>query len=105
MLADCVGGSTGNAAVAARMFEPAGTASGSCGENLSRKQKNGTLMISGTGSMYNFQRMSTLWNEGLSVFDNSEPIQKKMIGEGVTGISDYAFCKCADSPNGLQQVS
>ena len=68
--------------------------SGSCGEKLHWKLKNGTLTITGTGSMYNYQQMGAPWNEELGTFDNNETIQKVVIEEGVTGIGDYAFYNC-----------
>ncbi len=62
-------------------------ASGTCGSNVNwRVTKNGTLVISGTGTMYGYSGYGTQpW------FDYRSQIKKVQILSGVTSIGNYAF--------------
>ena len=69
---------------------PSTTGSGSCGEHLSWELNDaGTLTISGTGTMTDFDTFSMVpWK-------NYTPyIQHVIFRDGVTSISDYAFQQC-----------
>ena len=65
-------------------------ASGTCGKNLLwNLYQDGTLFISGSGTMTNWSSSSRApW------YGNRDKIKKVQIGKGVTGISDYAFWSC-----------
>ena len=76
--------------------EPEGVVgSGKCGDNLTWKlDANGTLTISGTGDMYEYG--SGLFGDAervpwLSDLMSESPINKLVLNEGITGISDFAF--------------
>ncbi len=65
-------------------------ASGKCGDNLTWTIKDGTLTISGTGDMYDYEEMenattSAPWEK------HYEEISKIVITDEVTSIGDYAF--------------
>ncbi len=65
---------------------------GKCGDNLTWKLvENGTLTISGTGEMYDFDE-----EEGLYApwYDFRESITKLVIENGATTIGNYAFHGC-----------
>lgn len=63
--------------------------SGTCGDNLTWNLSEGTLTISGSGDMkdYNFSDMAP-W------YENRNRFSKLVIGENVTSIGDYAFLSC-----------
>jgi hypothetical protein len=63
--------------------------SGTCGENLTWTLENGTLTISGTGEMANYDWETTPWNSYL------ESITSISIADGVTSIGELAFCGCS----------
>ena len=67
-------------------------ASGTCGDNLTwTLDSNGTLTISGTGAMYNYERQSSQsapWRE--------KNIINVVIEDGVTTIGKYAFLGCGN---------
>ena len=65
-------------------------ASGTCGRNLKWKLKydDETLIISGTGEMYNYTSNSAPWYNYKSI------ITKAVIENGATSIGNYAFCGC-----------
>ena len=73
------------------------TASGTCGYNLTWTLEDGTLTISGTGAMENYDhiddngsyRTSAPWGECYS------SITSVVINDGVTSISNYAFYNCS----------
>ena len=60
-----------------------------CGDGVTATLVDGTLTISGTGPMVNYEKLNTLkpWNDHLN------SIQNVVIEDGVTSIGDYAFCK------------
>ena len=63
--------------------------SGSCGDNLTwTLDDNGTLTISGTGSMTNYNR------SGSYPWDTKNSVKKVIINSGVTSIGDNAFYAC-----------
>lgn len=67
--------------------------SGSCGENLiwTFDETTGTLSISGTGAMTDFESMvDSPWN------DLSSDVKSIEIKEGVTSIGDYAFANLSN---------
>ena len=67
-------------------IDPVPVTEGSCGDNLTWKlDDSGTLTISGTGAMYDFEEEAP-W---LAL----EP-QKLVLEEGITHISDSAFYRC-----------
>lgn len=76
--------------VQAREFSAASVIdSGNCGENLTyRLDEKGTLFISGTGRMYDWEWGKAPW------FNKRNRIQSVRIEKGVTGVGRYAFCKC-----------
>ncbi|MCD7748399.1 MAG: leucine-rich repeat protein, partial [Firmicutes bacterium] len=61
------------------------SASGTCGDNLTWTLVDGTLTISGTGEMYDYDEGTTPWQE------YRESITSVVIEEGVTTIGSYAF--------------
>ena len=61
---------------------------GTCGENLIWELKDGTLTISGTGSMSNYRYGASPW------YDYREQIKTVVIKAGVTSIGSYAFSLC-----------
>ena len=74
------------------------TAGGTCGKNLTwTLDSNGTLTISGTGKMWDYDRISdngsyktsAPWGECYS------SITSVVINDGVTSISNYAFYNCS----------
>ena len=69
--------------------DEASVVSGSCGENATWAfdAATGTLSITGTGDMFNYNGTSP-WNANL------KGIRKIVIGEGITHISNFAFCFC-----------
>jgi len=59
---------------------------GTCGDNLTWElDGEGTLTISGTGTMYSFAENGAPW------YGYSSAIQNVALGENVTSIGDYAF--------------
>ena len=58
--------------------------SGTCGNNLTWTLDNGTLIISGSGKMTDYN----------SPFEGSDNINKVIINQGVTNIGKYAFARC-----------
>ena len=71
--------------------ETSDSASGTCGDNLTWELSNdGTLVISGTGDMYDYS--SGYGN--YSPFQGNLDVQKVIIKEGVTSIGDGSFLDC-----------
>ncbi len=61
--------------------------SGQCGDNLTWSlDSDGTITISGTGDMYSYALGSAPWSE------YKDDITTLVVEDGVTSISDYAFC-------------
>ncbi len=84
-------------------------ASGVCGQNLIwTLDENGTLTISGTGKMDDYETAEDRpWAEYSN--NGSTVIRKLVVNEGVTGIGDRAFCNCYNLneislPDGLKTV-
>ena len=77
--------------------------SGTCGDNLTWTfDNNGTLTISGTGNMWN-------WNGSAPWYRNRDSIKNVIIQNGVTSISSHAFyyCRCLTSatiPNSVTSI-
>ena len=69
----------------------AAATSGTCGSNLKWKLEGGTLTVSGTGAMYNYD-----YGSGRTVpwSSQKDSIEKVVIGSGVTTIGNYAFEEC-----------
>ena len=63
---------------------PLGTLSGTCGDNTYWELDNGVLSIGGEGA---------ITNNSWELYSNS--INEVVIGEGVTGIGNYAFRNCS----------
>ena len=69
-------------------------ASGTCGDNVSwLLDDSGTLTISGTGEMYNYNDYYTYFNK-TPWYDYRSDIKKIIIQNGVTSIGEYAFQQC-----------
>ena len=62
-----------------------------CGVNLTWKLENGTLTISGTGKMKDYD----IWNNDLPWYNQRDSIKHIVIENGVTSIGDYAFISSA----------
>lgn len=62
---------------------------GTCGTNLTWDLTDGTLTISGTGDMKDYDYGALPWKGA------SEPIRKLVIEDGVTSIADRAFQDCS----------
>ena len=62
--------------------------SGKCGDKLTWTLSNGTLTISGTGRMYDYDPHCEPY---FAPWDSYFPITKVVINSGVTSIGDYAF--------------
>ncbi len=93
------------------MMAYAAETSGTCGENLTWKlDGNGTLTISGTGEMYDYEQLTsypmytTPWTEAAFW----EEIDAIKIEPGITSIGDYAFAPCSASsvtiPDGVTRL-
>ena len=63
--------------------------SGTCGSNLKWKLEGGTLTVSGTGAMYNYD-----YGSGRIQPWPGDSIEEVVIGSGVTSIGNYAFEEC-----------
>ncbi|MBP5366455.1 MAG: leucine-rich repeat protein [Bacteroidales bacterium] len=63
--------------------------SGKCGENAmwNYDEETGTLTISGTGDMYDYEKNCAPW----ITLKNNCTINKLIVEEGITSIGDYAF--------------
>jgi hypothetical protein len=66
--------------------------SGSCGDSLTWSlDRNGTLTISGSGDMWNYDRPGGPWSTGY----NSQPdVTSVVLPSGLTSIGTYAFRDC-----------
>ena len=70
---------------------------GKCGDNLTwTLDGNGTLTISGTGAMEDYQRDGTTFSSAPPWYANREKISKVVIQAGVTSIGDHAFDQCSN---------
>ena len=67
----------------------AAATSGTCGSNLKWKLEGGTLTVSGTGAMYNYD-----YGSGRIQPWPGDSIEEVVIGSGVTSIGNYAFEEC-----------
>ena len=79
-------------------------APGTCGLNLTWALNDGTLTISGTGDMFDYD-----WNTGAPWKDTSADIHTVVVESGVTGIGNYAFNSCealtsVTLPEGLTRI-
>ncbi len=68
--------------------------SGTCGANLTWKLENGTLTISGTGAMANYDAYDYGDDDGIPWHDNWGKINKIVVCDGVTSIGSSAFRRC-----------
>ena len=66
-------------------------ASGTCGENLTWNLSNGTLTISGFGTMTDYLNNSS---SRAPWYSSRSSIKSIVIEDGVTSIGDYAFYNC-----------
>lgn len=65
--------------------------SGLCGTNATYSYySDGTLVIAGSGNMYDYQFAGTPW------FGHTDSIRKIVIGDGITSLSNWAFIKCTN---------
>ncbi len=67
----------------------AAATSGTCGSNLKWKLEGGTLTVSGTGAMYNYD-----YGSGRIQPWPGDSIEEVVIDSGVTSIGNYAFEEC-----------
>lgn len=68
-------------------------ASGTCGDSLTwTLADTGTLIISGTGEMYDFYYDNGVWTNPWMSYAGD--IKKVLIKQGVTGIGEWAFGYC-----------
>ena len=79
------------------------TASGTCGDNLTWELNDGTLTISGTGSMKDYGWGNAPW------YPYEAEIKSTIIGDSVTSIGKYAFYGCTGLtsvtiPNGVTSI-
>ena len=71
----------------------AAATSGKCGNNLTWTYNQGVLTISGTGPMWTYPELGYDWPEcGAPWAIYAEKVTKIIIGEGVTTVSEGAFC-------------
>lgn len=79
--------------------------SGACGENLTWKLEDGTLTISGSGAMTEWEYYSDVpWNNSRS------DITTVIIGNGVSSVGGFAFYECENLtsvaiPNGVTEIN
>ena len=69
-----------------------GASIGICGKDLDWSLKDGVLMITGSGPMYDFQN-DTEWGDA-PWWDEHESIKQVIIGEGITRIGNESFLGC-----------
>ena len=74
-----------------------------CGDNVTWTLENGTLTISGSGDMYNFQASAKPW------INARRAISSIVVTEGVTSIGEFAFSNCKNVtsvslPGGLTRI-
>ena len=86
---------------AAALTAQAAETSGTCGEKLTWTLENGTLTISGTGAMEDYN--SPPW------YDSRDAISNVVMEEGVTSIGDHAFYNCRnlisiEIPEGVTRI-
>ncbi len=75
----------------------AASTSGTCGENLTwTLDETGTLTISGTGPMYDFERDGDLNLNIPWYYDLVDKIYSVVISDGVTSIGNLAFYTCVN---------
>ena len=70
--------------------KPAAPTEGACGENATWKLEGGTLTISGTGEMsnYNGYDITMPW------YDSRSSITRVVVGQGITSLGDWTFSDC-----------
>lgn len=79
---------------------------GACGDNLTWDYKDGSIIISGTGAMYDYEQGTAPW---MPLFKDS--IDNLLINEGCTSIGNYAFYglnnknfKTLGLPNSVEKI-
>lgn len=77
--------------------------SGKCGDNINWKLADGTLKISGTGDMYDYDDLDN------APFASRRDINKIIIGEGITSVGKNAFYECRELssvslPEGMTEI-
>ena len=76
----------------AAVFADGTELSGACGDNLTwTLSEDGTLVISGTGNMWNYAFAE---NNQLALPPWHDDVKNAIVEEGVTGIGNYAFAYC-----------
>lgn len=89
--------------------------SGTCGDKLVwTLDSDGTLVISGTGAMYDYEHDvdyvgNTVYNSCSSPFYNEKNIKRVVIEDGVTSVGAYAFYWCynlvsVELPDSLNRI-
>ena len=87
----CQGDATYTATYTRQEKAPAFATSGKCGKNLTWVlEENGTLTITGTGTMSDFTPESSPW------YGYADSIKTVIIENGVTSIGNSAFCWCSN---------
>lgn len=83
-----------------------------CGDNVFWEYKDGTLTLTGTGDMYEY---NAYYDDNYDIvsdvpyFEGCENVKKVVVSEGVTGISPYAFAgfeqlESVEFPTTLQTI-
>ena len=63
---------------------------GACGENATWKLEGGTLTISGTGEMSNYNGYDTI----MPWYGSRSSITRVVVGQGITSLGDWTFSDC-----------
>jgi hypothetical protein len=74
-----------------RMVEASSELSGKCGDNLTWTIEDGTLTISGTGDMWDYEKRNTSSSTTAPWGAHPDTINKLVLLEGITSIGNYAF--------------
>ena len=73
----------------AEVMAAAAVAQGTCGDGLTWiLDSDGTMTISGSGSMYNYRSGTAPW------YSHMNDIKTLVLEEGITSVGDYAFYLC-----------
>lgn len=65
--------------------------SNKCGDNITWSYENNTLTLTGTGEMYDYSLDNTTSKTTVPWYNAFTHVKRIVVGEGITGIGDYAF--------------